>query len=81
MVYLFASEVKVALNGLIVCTDEKKMAVAHRDVNSRNVLVKADLTCCLCDLGFAIQMEGAHYYEHGEQQHAETTSLTDVTIY
>jgi len=58
--------------------DEKKLSVAHRDVNSRNVLVKADMTCCLCDLGFAIQMEGAHYFHQGEQQHAETTSLSDV---
>lgn len=55
------------------------MCVAHRDVNSRNVLVKADLTCCLCDLGFAMEMSGAHYYHNGEQQHAETTSLSDVS--
>lgn len=52
--------------------------MAHRDVNSRNVLVKADMTCCICDLGFAIQMEGAHYFSQGEQQHAETTSLSEV---
>lgn len=58
---------------------EKRLSVAHRDVSSRNILVKADLTCCLCDLGFAIQMEGAHYFYQGEQQHAETTSLSDVS--
>ena len=57
-----------------------KLCIAHRDLNSRNVLVKADLTCCLCDLGFAMQMSGAHYYYNGEEQHAETTSLCDVIV-
>lgn len=30
-----------------------KPPIAHRDVKSANVLVKADLTCCLADMGLA----------------------------
>lgn len=53
-------------------------SIVHRDLNSRNVLVKSDLTCCLCDFGFAMQVSGSHYVFNGEQQHAETSSLSDV---
>lgn len=59
-------------------TDDGKLCIAHRDINSRNVLVKTDLTCCLCDLGFAMRISGAHYYQNGQELHAETTSLCDV---
>ncbi|KAK2721016.1 activin receptor type-2A-like isoform X2 [Artemia franciscana] len=58
--------------------DYLKPAVAHRDINSRNILVKSDLSLCICDMGFAMQIDGAHYVFSGEQQHAETSSLTDV---
>ncbi|VDO93688.1 unnamed protein product [Soboliphyme baturini] len=30
-----------------------KPVVVHRDLNSRNILMKQDGTCCLCDFGFA----------------------------
>lgn len=60
-------------------TDDGKLCIAHRDINSRNVLVKTDLTCCLCDLGFAMRISGAHYYQNGQELHAETTSLCDVS--
>ncbi|XP_037090850.1 bone morphogenetic protein receptor type-2-like [Pollicipes pollicipes] len=55
-----------------------KPAVAHRDVNSRNILVRADGSCCICDLGFAMKISGGRYFTNGEEQNAETTSLTDV---
>ena len=32
-----------------------KPAIAHRDIKSRNILVKADYTCCIADLGLAIR--------------------------
>ncbi|XP_035829616.1 bone morphogenetic protein receptor type-2, partial [Aplysia californica] len=35
-----------------------KPALAHRDLNTRNILVKPDLTCVLADLGFAVGMVG-----------------------
>ncbi|KAK3595991.1 hypothetical protein CHS0354_032506 [Potamilus streckersoni] len=31
-----------------------KPAIVHRDMKSKNVLVKSDLTCCICDLEHAI---------------------------
>lgn len=56
-----------------------KHCVTHRDLNSRNILVKQDLTCCLCDLGFAMKISGSkYYYYNGEEQHAETKSINEV---
>ncbi|TNM93360.1 hypothetical protein fugu_018762 [Takifugu bimaculatus] len=34
-----------------------KVPVAHRDIKSSNILVKNDLTCCLCDFGLALRLE------------------------
>ncbi|XP_069692532.1 activin receptor type-2A [Periplaneta americana] len=58
--------------------DKSKPCVSHRDLNSRNILVKADLSCCLCDLGFAMKISGSKYFQNGEEQHAETKSINDV---
>lgn len=55
-----------------------KPAVAHRDINSRNILVQADGTCCICDLGFAMKITGGRYFSDGSEQSAEMSSLTDV---
>ena len=37
--------------------DGVKPAMAHRDVKSVNVLVKEDVTCCICDLGLSVTFE------------------------
>ncbi|XP_077100106.1 TGF-beta receptor type-2 [Siphateles boraxobius] len=34
-----------------------KVAVVHRDLKSANVLVKSDLTCCLCDFGLSLRLD------------------------
>lgn len=34
-----------------------KVPVAHRDIKSSNILVKSDLTCCLCDFGLALRLD------------------------
>lgn len=34
---------------------EGKPAIAHRDLKSRNILVKGDFTCCIADLGLALR--------------------------
>lgn len=32
-----------------------KPSIAHRDIKSRNILVKNDMTCALADLGLAVR--------------------------
>ncbi|KAK6039256.1 hypothetical protein COOONC_23239 [Cooperia oncophora] len=39
---------------------QKKPAIAHRDIKSKNILVKADLSCALADLGLAVRYEAGH---------------------
>ena len=34
---------------------EGKPAIAHRDIKSRNILVKGDYSCCIADLGLALK--------------------------
>jgi len=51
-----------------------KPTVVHRDVNSRNILVKADLTLCLCDFGFAMKIPMTCM----TQSNDEHSSLADV---
>ncbi|GIX99538.1 bone morphogenetic protein receptor type-2 [Caerostris extrusa] len=58
--------------------DKLKMCIAHRDMTSRNIIIKADASCMLCDFGFAICICGSKYYLNGEEQIAESTSLMDV---
>jgi len=36
-----------------------KPAIAHRDVKSKNILVKRNLTCCIADLGLAVFPESS----------------------
>ena len=38
---------------------EGKPAIAHRDLKSRNILVKADYSCCIADLGLALRYDRA----------------------
>jgi serine/threonine protein kinase len=64
---------------VFVLAEKMKPCVTHRDLNSRNILVKADLSCCLCDLGFAMKISGSKYFHNGEEQHAETKSINDVS--
>lgn len=36
-----------------------KVAIVHRDLKSVNVLVKADLSCCLCDFGLSLRLDSS----------------------
>lgn len=53
-------------------------SVVHRDFNSRNILVKDDLTCCISDFGFALKTFGPRYEWKGSMTLAEYKSLNEV---
>jgi bone morphogenetic protein receptor type-2 len=55
-----------------------KMCICHRDINSRNILVKADLSCCIADFGFGTKLNGSRYERDGEMILAETKSIYEV---
>ncbi|PIK46054.1 putative bone morphogenetic protein receptor type-2 [Apostichopus japonicus] len=52
-----------------------KPAVVHRDINSRNILVRTDGTCCIGDFGFAMKVCGASIVRDGNQ---DNSNITDV---
>ncbi|XP_055385242.1 bone morphogenetic protein receptor type-2 [Condylostylus longicornis] len=58
--------------------DELKPCICHRDLNTRNILVKSDLSCCLADFGFALKTFGSRYEYKGEMALAETKSISEV---
>lgn len=58
--------------------EEHKPCIAHRDLNTRNILVKGDLTCCIADFGFALKVFGPRYEYKGEVAEAETKSINEV---
>jgi len=73
------------VNGLAYLHTEKsegglvKPTIAHRDVNSRNILVKGDRTCCLCDFGFAMKVVTSRLVDSmGAGDLEEHTSLAEV---
>lgn len=55
-----------------------KPCICHRDLNSRNILVKSDLTCCISDFGFALKTFGSRYEWKGEITLAERKSINEV---
>ncbi len=56
-------------------TGTSRPAIVHRDLNSRNILVKADHTCCLGDFGFAMKVAGAQVVRDGD---GDASTITDV---
>lgn len=58
--------------------DTIKPSICHRDLNSRNILVRADMSCCIADFGFALKTFGPRYEYRGEMTLAETKSIMEV---
>ncbi|XP_029282417.1 bone morphogenetic protein receptor type-2-like [Cottoperca gobio] len=55
--------------------EQYKPAVAHRDVTSRNVLVRADLSCVLADFGLSMQLMGGRPCCHRDN---DTMAISEV---
>ena len=54
-----------------------KPCIAHRDVKSKNVLVKKDLTCCLSDFGLATKF---HSGEDPGETHGQVRGENDFLL-
>ncbi|XP_042350354.1 bone morphogenetic protein receptor type-2-like [Plectropomus leopardus] len=60
----------------VLClSDQYKPAVAHRDVTSRNVLVRADLSCVLADFGLSMRLTGSRPCRPGDD---DTMAISEV---
>uniref|UniRef100_A0A3Q4IC75 receptor protein serine/threonine kinase n=1 Tax=Neolamprologus brichardi TaxID=32507 RepID=A0A3Q4IC75_NEOBR len=55
--------------------DQHKPAVAHRDLTSRNVLVRADLSCVLADFGLSMRLTGPRPCRPGDD---DTMAISEV---
>ncbi|KAL6456010.1 hypothetical protein MHYP_G00358610 [Metynnis hypsauchen] len=55
--------------------DVYKPAVSHRDLNSRNVLVKADGCCVISDFGLSMTLTGKKQSGHAED---DNTAISEV---
>ncbi|XP_047457637.1 bone morphogenetic protein receptor type-2-like isoform X2 [Mugil cephalus] len=55
--------------------DQYKPAVAHRDLTSRNVLVRADLSCVLADFGLSMRLTGTQPCCPGDD---DTVAISEV---
>ncbi|KAM4731527.1 bone morphogenetic protein receptor type-2-like isoform 1-T2 [Anableps anableps] len=55
--------------------DQYKPPVAHRDLTSRNVLVRSDLSCVLTDFGLSMKLTGTRTCRPGDD---ETMAISEV---
>uniref|UniRef100_A0A3Q3EXV8 receptor protein serine/threonine kinase n=1 Tax=Labrus bergylta TaxID=56723 RepID=A0A3Q3EXV8_9LABR len=58
--------------------DLYKPAVSHRDLNSRNVLVKNDGTCVIIDFGLSMKLTGNRPARHGEEENAAISEVGTI---
>lgn len=60
----------------LIHQDLYKPAVSHRDLNSRNILVKADGTCVIIDFGLSMKLTGNRPARHGEEENAAISEVS-----
>ncbi|XP_054630440.1 bone morphogenetic protein receptor type-2-like [Dunckerocampus dactyliophorus] len=58
--------------------DMYKPAVSHRDLNSRNILVKADGSCVIIDFGLSMKLTGNRPARHGEEENAAISEVGTI---
>ncbi|KAK0148384.1 Bone morphogenetic protein receptor type-2 [Merluccius polli] len=58
--------------------DLYKPAVSHRDLNSRNILVKADGACVIIDFGLSMKLTGNRPPRHGEEENAAISEVGTI---
>uniref|UniRef100_A0A8C6WTV3 receptor protein serine/threonine kinase n=1 Tax=Neogobius melanostomus TaxID=47308 RepID=A0A8C6WTV3_9GOBI len=58
--------------------DVYKPAVSHRDLNSRNILVKTDGTCVIIDFGLSMKLTGNRPARHGEEENAAISEVGTI---
>uniref|UniRef100_A0A3Q1I294 receptor protein serine/threonine kinase n=1 Tax=Anabas testudineus TaxID=64144 RepID=A0A3Q1I294_ANATE len=62
----------------LVRGDSYKPAVSHRDLNSRNILVKSDGTCVIIDFGLSMKLTGNRPARHGEEENASISEVGTI---
>ena len=60
--------------------NQGKPAIAHRDMKSKNILVKADNSCCIGDLGLAVTHQQVSWYKDNFLTHGENIPAPVVRI-
>lgn len=66
---------------LYIQTDHYKPAISHRDLNSRNVLVKNDGTCVISDFGLSMKLTGNRLVRPGEEDNAAISEVSKTEKY
>ena len=62
---------------VILLPGKLKPVIAHRDLNSRNVLVTNHLSCVICDFGFALAVQSRRS-PHDVDVDVQRSAVTDV---
>lgn len=58
--------------------DGLKPCICHRDLNSSNILVREDLSCCISDFSLATKIDGCNLCRDGLIQNVDNISLDNV---